>query len=347
MLQAGDRRWEDSRRPWALGIRLALAGLAVMAASCGACGSGGGVPPPGAAPDFDAPRAFADLQAQVDFGSRMPGSPGHAAQLAWMKSTLQPLAARVEEQTFTYTTPFGGPFEGSNLIAVFNPAATGAITLVGAHWDTRPRADEDPDPANWLLPVPGANDGASGVAVLLELARLFAQQPPPHPVYLAFFDAEDSGKQGSGLPYLGFCLGSDYLASHWPGGLTLPNQVIVADLVGGTAQHNPRIPVRTDLGGNDYFDLPKEGESLASAPELVNRIWTLAGALGHTAFRQETRGAMIDDHVPFIAHLGLPAVDLIDFPPPVWHTVDDTPEYCSPDALEQVGDTLAHLLYAD
>ncbi len=330
--------------PW--GRLLALAAVTLLG-SGGACGGGGnGVAPKPRleVPVFQADRAFADLEKQVSFGPRLPGSPGHQAQLEWMRVTLQALADRVVEQPFTTNTPFGGPYDFVNLLAVFNGKAAGAPTFVGAHWDTRPVCDQDPDPARRDQPVPGANDGASGVAILIELARLLHDNPPPGPVYLIFLDAEDSGKQDSDLLDQGYCLGANYLAQHWPEGLARPARGAILDLVGGT-KPSPRVPVRTDLGGNGLFDVRIEPLSLHHAPELVNEIWTLAEQRGHTAFRRSVQSAVVDDHLAF-NRAGIPTVDIIDFPPPVWHTADDLPEYCSAAALAEVGDTVAAWLYS-
>ncbi len=330
------------------GVRVVLVAIAVLIAGCTACGGGAGNGNgivPVELPEFNADRAFADIEHQCDFGPRMPGSAGHQAQLAWMISTLTPLADTVIQQPFSVSTPFGGPYDFTNLIAVFSPEAPGTITLIGAHWDTRPVADQDPDPDRRDEPVPGANDGGSGVAILLELARIFSQQPPPSPVYLAFFDAEDSGKRGSELPYIGFCMGSNYMAHNWPAQIAQPDRVIVLDLVGGQVQPEPAGAVRIVQSSNEYFNLRIEPYSQSAAPQLVDHIWDIAEFLEHSAFERSSQGYIIDDHLPFINTLGVPAVDIIDFAPPVWHTVSDTPEHCDPDALEQVGETMLGLVY--
>jgi len=326
--------------------RLLFLATALFAVGCTSCGGGNAhkVALPAELPEFDAQRAFGDLERQCSFGPRMPGSPGHHTQLDWMVATLTALTEHLIQQPFRSATVFGGPYDFTNLIAVFSAAAPGPVTMIAAHWDTRPVADHDPNPALRNQPILGANDGASGVAILLELARIFREEPPSNPVYLGFFDAEDSGQSGSGLSYSGFCIGSTYMARNWPPQLDAPDQVVVLDLVGGQSKHNERVPVRTDLGGNDYFDLRIELGSRDAAPQLVDRIWALAETLGHDAFQRTTQGPIIDDHVPFI-DAGIPAVDIIDFVPPVWHTTDDVPEYCSPDALLQVGETMIALVY--
>jgi len=331
------------------GVRAVLMAIVVLIAGCTSCGGGGGSDNgvvPVELPEFDADRAFADIEHQCDFGPRMPGSDGHQYQLEWMISTLTPLADDDPiQQSFNATTPFGGSYDFTNLIAVFSAEAPGVTTMIGAHWDTRPVADEDPNPELRDQPVPGANDGGSGVAILLELARIFNEQPPPSPVYLAFFDAEDSGKLGCGLPYIGFCMGSDYMAHNWPAQIEQPDRVIVLDLVGGQVQPEPAGAVGSAQGSNEYFNLRIEPYSQAAAPELVDHIWDIAEFLGHSAFERSSQAYIIDDHLPFINTIGIPAVDIIDFIPPVWHTVSDTPEHCDPDALYQVGETMLGLVY--
>jgi hypothetical protein len=130
------------------------------------------------------------------------------------------------------------------------------------------------------------------------------------------------------------------MASNWPVAIPEPDRVIVLDLVGGT-KPSPRVPASG--GSNEYFDLPREGYSMSSAPSLVNLIWSIGAALEHDAFVASSQGSIIDDHLPFI-NQGLPGVDLIDFYPPIWHTTDDIPAYCDAAALEQVGETMEALL---
>jgi Zn-dependent M28 family amino/carboxypeptidase len=180
--------------------------------------------------------------------------------------------------------------------------------------------------------------------VLLEIARAFEQAPPPVPVIITFFDAEDSGKSSGTGPYLGFCLGSAYFAEHMPPEAT-PDEVILVDLVGGDNRHNPRVGTRASMGGNDAFDLPIEVNSLHAAPRLVDEVYSAAEARGHKAFQRRTGFSVIDDHSPFIA-AGIDAMDIIEFDFPEWHTVDDTPEHCDPESLRQVGDTLLEVVYS-
>jgi hypothetical protein len=324
---------------------LAALGLLTLFASCGACGggSGTGAPPVATVPAFQTDRAWADLLKQCSFGPRNPGSTGHQAQLAWMRTTLQPLADRVVEQPFTTATSWGGPYDFVNLIAVFNGKATGPAAMVLAHWDTRAVSDEDPDPARRSEPTMGANDGAAGVGILLELARLFKATPPAHPVYLVFLDAEDTGKQGSALLDMGWCLGSNYLAQHWPAELPRPSQGALLDLVGGT-QPDPRCPPRTDIGGDAIFDVQIEQNSFNMCPAVVNQIWTVAAQRGHLDFKRTLGEPLIDDHLAF-NNVGLPTADVEDFPPPIWHTADDLPQFCTSAALAEVGDTMEAWLY--
>ncbi|MEN6642866.1 MAG: M28 family peptidase [Armatimonadia bacterium] len=322
--------------------------LLLLVTGCTSCGGGAGKqddnnPPPQTTVEFDSTRAFADLERQCEFGPRIPGSQAHANCLAWLVQQLG-TADQVVQQPFESSTTFGGPYNFTNVLAIYGKDKPGVPFLLCAHWDCRPKADEDPDPANQDKPVPGANDGASGVAVLLELARLMATNPPPRPIIIAMLDAEDSGQSGSGELYSGFCLGAKYLATHWPSALAKPTEGVLLDLVGGDDVANPRCPPR--FGGNNILDFPIERNSQNYNPTLVSALWTIADERGHTAFKRTTGSSITDDHLPLNAG-GIKVIDIIDFPPPEWHTIDDTPANCSAAALYQTGDTLARYIWGD
>ncbi len=289
------------------------------------------VPRPGEAattlPEFNADRAFVDLRTQMAMGDRSPGSQGHALLREFLISELTERADRVLKQDFRATTDFGGPYDFTNIIATFSEASPGNSLLIGAHWDTRPVSDRDPFMANRSKPCPGANDGASGVAVLLELARVFKNHPPQFPVYLLFIDAEDSGKTGSSRPWSGFCLGSQQFADEMDSLRLRPSQAIIIDMIGDA-----------DL------EIKVEQNSNQVNKRLNDIVFEEAAKLGHDGFHKVPGPAMIDDHMPLIQQ-GVPAIDLIDFDYPYWHTVEDTIEHCSADSLRQVGETLVAVIY--
>lgn len=313
-------------------------------AGCTSCGGGGASTPVNHdRPAFDRAAAFAALTQQCDFGPRNPGSTGHESCRAWLASEMTALADKTVLQDFNADTLVGGAHQFENILGLFGSAAAGTPILLAAHWDTRPIADEDPNPANRSTAILGANDGASGVAVLLELGRLMKARAPSRPVILAFVDAEDSGlaSAGAGKRFLGFCVGSDYLANHWPSDLPWPGEMVLLDMVGTDGVRNPRLQP-TGVIGAPAFKL--EAASVAAAPLLVDRIWSAASARGHSAFVRQPGGEIIDDHRPFIEK-GVAAVDIIHFAPAEWHTIDDTPAHCSQDTLYQVGDTLVSILW--
>lgn len=294
-------------------------------------------------PQFDKTSAFEYLRSQCDFGARVPGSQAHEDCLQWIAAQLRQTTDTVILQQFSAGTPFGGPYDFTNIIAYYPGDGEQQPVMLGAHWDCRPRADEDPNPALRSQPVMGANDGASGVAVLLEIARQACTHAARRPFIIALFDAEDSGQPGATAFELdGWCIGSSYLAKNMPAEIPTPEAVIVIDLVGQDEVHNDRIG--TPNGSNDYLDFRIERHSIESAPLLVNEIWTIAEKAGHGAFVRTPRSYITDDHLPFILQ-GIPAIDIIDLPHPEWHTADDTPECCSADSLYQVGDTLLRYLY--
>ena len=293
------------------------------------CQSGGGslpangnaaAAPPVAASAFDASRAFADLQTQCAFGPRVPGTEGHDRARDWMVETLRKTADTVSRQDFTYTTG-GKTLSLSNVVAEINAGASKKVLLC-AHWDTRPTADQEIDAEKRKQPISGANDGASGVAVLLELARVFKAKRPDIGVQIVLFDGEDYGDFQRDQ---GVFLGSRRYAKTPV--LGKPAYAILLDMVGDK-----------DLG------IYREGNSERSAPEVNNKIWRAAETLGVKAFQYGVRYTMEDDHVQ-LQNAGWKAVDLIDFDYAPWHTLDDTPDKCSPAALKAVGDVLARVIY--
>lgn len=253
---------------------------------------------------FDGQRAYEDVQTQVDFGPRIPGSEGHAKIQEWMKTELESAGWQVEIQT---SQALGHPIE--NIVAKRSNVSPQII--LGAHYDTRMFADGDPDPSQHTNFVPGANDGASGVAVLLELARSLPGETVP--IWLVFFDAEDNGR----IEGWDWILGSREFVKNNP---VQPRAAIIVDMIG-------------DADLNIY----KEGNS---NPELTEEIWEVAKNLGYESkFIPDYKHSMLDDHTPFL-EVGIPAVDIIDFDYPYWHTVQDTPDKVSAESLQIVGETL-------
>lgn len=284
-------------------------------------------------PYFDGSRAFELLEKQVALGPRFPGSPGHAALVSLLTDYLEPRAHELKIQTTSLSHPYeDGPLPITNILARFNPPARKHVLLL-AHYDTRAIADQDPDPGNRSKPILGANDGASGVAVLLMLADIFARDVPPIGVDLLFVDAEDMGRSGD---LENFSLGTKAF---------LPE---MNELLGGV---RPQYAVLVDMVGDAELTLPIEYNSWRGARKLVSRIWNLARDLGYSQFRFEMGAQIYDDHVPLL-EAGIPAVDIIDFDYPnteknYWHTLEDTPDKCSAESLEAVGTVLTTLIYSE
>ena len=231
---------------------------------------------------------------------------------------------------FMTEDPMGsGRIEACNIVVSTRAEGAEPRLWLGAHFDTRPVSDLDPDPAQRDVPLVGANDGASGVAVLLHLLEILGENPPKAGVDLIFFDAEDSGHSGSPDE---FCLGSRHLAE------TL--QDFSNPLVGST----PRGLILLDMIGKKDLRVPMEGYSLRYAPVWTQAVFNRALELGLPAFVPEPGPSIYDDHVPFLGK-GIPALDLIDFDFPQWHTTGDVPSVCSSTSLEQVGVLLVSLIY--
>ena len=289
------------------------AGLAASGMSCEA------------SPRFavDGARAQRRVAFQVDAGPRLPGTPGHERVRAWIESEMKRLGGRVETQTFTDLT-FGKPEELRNVIGHWGPHAKerGPIVLC-AHYDTRPVCDEDPDPAHRADPMPGANDAGSGVAVLLEVAELMAHRPPPTPVDLVFFDGEDQGRPHAPETY---SRGARGYAARLP-------------------SPRPRAAFLFDMVGDKDLGIYSEATSVERAASLVDLVNEGARAMSAKSFHAEPRYHLTDDHIPLL-DAGVPAVDIIDFDYPAWHTHLDLPDQVSGQSLAEVSRVAAWIVYS-
>ncbi|MCZ6775604.1 MAG: M28 family peptidase, partial [Ignavibacteria bacterium] len=282
---------------------------------------------PTSVPDFSGERAFKLLTKQTSFGPRDPNSLGHEKCLNYLIAELRNSADDVRLQHFTHPGYDGKLLRLTNIIATFNPDASARILLC-AHWDSRPRADWDEDLDRRNEPILGANDGASGVAVLLELASLMKEQSPRVGVDIVLFDGEDYGLEGDLKNYL---LGSRYFAEN------------------KRADYVPRFGLVLDLIGDKLLEIPREETSEKYAPDIVDLVWGKARELGYYQFVDEIGEAVTDDHIP-LNEVGIKTIDLIDFNYPdqtnrYWHTHQDTPDKCSAESLEAVGTVVTHVVY--
>lgn len=268
-------------------------------------------------PEFDGTNAMFHLLAQCDFGSRPPGSDNLSRCREYIVDTLESYGWNTTLQNFTYRD-----VSCANIIAWYGPIRNGTVIL-GAHYDTRPFADNDPDPANRSRPVLGANDGASGTAVLLEMARVLPIEVRDE-VELVFFDAEDSGY----IDGWEWIVGSTYYVDQLtPSRVSYISSMILLDMI-----------------GDSDLRLQRESSSIRSLQDL---IWSLAAEMGYQDTFLDSPGASIlDDHKPFL-DAGIPSVDIIHHNPfpATWHTVDDIPERCSAESLQIVGEVVeTHLV---
>ncbi len=272
---------------------------------------------------FNEQRAFQYLLKQVAFGPRNPNSTGHQQCLKFLHQEFSQLADTVLLQPFEwYDAHFKKRLKLTNVIARFQPNNPRRIFLA-AHWDTRPRADMD-RPENKNKPILGANDGASGVAVLLEVAHALKQRVPAIGVDLILFDGEDYGRQGHLEEYF---LGSRYFAKHYQ-----------------RLNFSHEFGILIDMIGDAQLTIKREGYSVTHLPWLVDRVWKTAQSMGYYEFSDEFLGYVDDDHVPLLKK-GIPCINIIDFEYPYWHTLEDTPDKCSPQSLGVVGRVLLEVIY--
>lgn len=296
-------------------------------------------PPPAVAqvpvPAFNSDSAFLYVKKQVDFGPRVPNTEAHRKCAAWLSAEFKRHGLTVIEQKFQAPHYKGSTFNGVNIIGQYNPDNPRRV-LLAAHWDSRFHADQDTkDPEK---PILGADDGGSGVGILLEIARLLKEQPVDIGVDLVLFDAEDQGNDSDDNQDHSktWCLG----AQHWSKNLHRPGYMplfgILLDMVGGA---NPKFQ--------------KEGISMQAAPAIVEKVWGTAAALGYSnIFVPEQGGAITDDHYFVVMNARIPMIDIISRPGgtksgfvPHWHTHDDNIKAIDKNTLRVVGEVLTNVVY--
>lgn len=311
--------------------------LGLVLAGCGAKGTSQskvGVPEDSVIqgkciPGFAADSAYSYVKRQVEFGPRVPNTAAHERTAEWLASELKRHGANVTLQKADLKAADGTILKSTNIMGSFNPEMGDRLLLL-AHYDTRPWADKDPDPANHKRPIDGANDGASGVGVLLEIARLLGQENPGKGIDILFVDAEDYGVEDDDESW---ALGARYFAENpiTPG--YSPARVILLDMVGGKGATFPA----------EYF-------SRRSAPALDDSFRSAAAREGYGQLFPNTIGSAVnDDHLPFLER-GIPAIDIIDYRPgtgfcPTWHTVEDNMANIDAETLGAVGKSLARVIY--
>jgi Zn-dependent M28 family amino/carboxypeptidase len=292
-----------------------LGAVALLAAM--ACGDADG-----AAPQFDGAASMQYIQTQLDFGPRIPGTPGHRQTGDWIVQQMRERADTVLVQEWTHVTKDGDSLPMRNIFARFNPEARQRILYL-AHWDTRPISDAATG-SDRALPVPGANDGASGVALLIGVADALRQAPPQVGVDLLFVDGEDFGDFSTDTDVL---IGSRFFAQHLP-----------------TPDYRPLFGVLWDMIGDANLRIYQEGYSVQRAPEIVSRVWQTAADLGyHNVFVPTGGISVTDDHLPLL-DAGLRVINVIDIDYPAHHTPRDTFDKVSRESMQIVGNVALELI---
>lgn len=283
-------------------------------------------------PTFDGAYAFSSVQKQVSFGPRVPNTKSHLQCKDYLIAELSLYADTVIVQSFEDNIE-GEKVQLFNIIAKFKGENSSKLLLLGAHWDSRPLADEDPNPIKAAKSFDAANDGGSGVGVLLSIAKSFKSQKPPVSVDIVLFDGEDLGLHGSS-EY--FCRGSKYYTQQLTP-LNRPTNVIILDLV-----------------GDKEAQFTIEGNSYRSAPSMIRSLWSVGAEVGNGTFVNQTKYEIYDDHIPFI-EIGIPSLDIIDAElvgnnadnprRRYWHTADDTMDNIAESSLSGVGKTVLTFIY--
>jgi hypothetical protein len=274
--------------------------------------------------EFDGATAFGYIQRQLEFGFRIPGTEGHTRMAAWLDSMARARADTVVVQRWTHVTAKGDSLALQNVLARYNPAAEQRILFL-AHWDTRPRAD-GPRSTDSSVAVTGANDGASGVALLLGVMDVLKRSPPPPSlgVDILFTDGEDYGDFAE--PYTDVLIGARHYAANQPPG------------------PKPLYAVLFDLVADKDLQIYQEGNSVTGAPEVVNLVWEAARDLGFGRIFVDTpKHVLTDDHIE-LQKAGIRAIDVVDFDYPAHHTPFDTIDKVSGESLQIVGDVAVALV---
>jgi len=314
---------------------LRMTGLLALAAVT-ACGATSDKPAAAAraSNEFNADSAMSYIRQQLAFGPRVPGTEPARKTGDWIVAHLHTTADTVLEQRWTHTLANGKPLPMRNIFARFKPNAKERILYL-THWDTRPVADMESDPVKAGMPIPGANDGASGVALLLAVSDALKKAPPGVGVDLLFVDGED---WGTFTPDVDVLIGSTYFAEHLP-----------------SAGYRPLFGVLWDMIGDADLNIYQEVNSAQAAPEVVQKVWGLAKDMGYEKyFIPEAKEPITDDHVPLIK-AGLRVIDVIDIDygprnasglvtTSYHHTLDDTIDKVSAKSMKIVGDVAVALL---
>ncbi|MDR0750900.1 MAG: M28 family peptidase [Tannerellaceae bacterium] len=319
--------------------------LACILLSC--ANKGVGDPPAGTnnqsgtAPGFNADSAYAYVEKQLAFGPRVPNTTAHQRCGDYLIGELKRFAAEVYVQEVTLTAYNGAKLACRNIIGSYNPDAKKRILLF-AHWDTRPYADQETDPAKHHIPIDGADDGASGVGALLEIARQLGRQAPAAGVDIIFFDAEDYGvpefEKATAYTPGSWCLGSQFWAKnpHTPG-------------------YRAEYGILLDMVGARHATFYKEQTSMRYAPRIVEKVWSTARDLGYGKFFINAGGgSILDDHQSVIEGRGIPSIDIINYDPEnahgfagYWHTHKDTIDNIDKETLKGVGQTVLEVIYKE
>lgn len=291
-------------------------------------------------PDFNADSAYIYLQEQCDFGPRTMNSTAHDKCEKWIIQKFEQYGCKVTTQKATLNGYDGTPLRSTNIMASYNPKATTRIMFC-AHWDCRPWADNDPDSTNWHKPIVAANDAASGVGIMIELARILKGSGLELGVDFICFDAEDYGTpqwfEGED-PGDTWALGAQYFANNLPEGYA-PRYGILLDMVGG-------------VGAKFY----REGMSMQYAPAIVKKVWNAARQVGYGSYFPKDDGGMItDDHIPVNQTANIPCIDVIPYYPdcaqssfgPTWHTIADNMDNIDKNTLKAVGQTMVQVLFTE